>query len=105
MLMNVKLWLESTGMKVAEERFLNPPPFPYVVFSEELDTSGADNKNCIANRNITVELYSESINREAEGKIEALLNEKIFKFKKDRTWIESQRFYQTVYDFQFTEKF
>lgn len=104
-MLDVKAWLENTGMKVAEERFFKPPALPYIVFMEETNVSGADAKNCIADRDISVELYSEKINKEAESKIEVLLNEKSIKFKRNRTWIDSDKFFQTVYDFNFIEKF
>lgn len=105
MLTDIKTWLETTGMKAAEERFLKPPALPYIEFLEDTDVSGADNKNCIANRKVTTELYSGIINREAEQKIEDLLNVKAIEYKKERTWIDSEKFFQTVYDFNLLEKF
>lgn len=104
MLTNVKEWLESIGMKVAEDCFLKPPPLPYIVFTEETKVRGADTKNCIVDRSISIELYSDRINHEAEQKIEELLNEKSIEYKKNRTWIDSEKFFQTVCDFDFTEK-
>jgi len=94
-MLDIKPWLEITGYKVAEERFLKPPAFPYIIFTEEINISGADNK---------IELYSEKIDKISEKKIEDLLNGKAIEFKKDRTWIESEKFFQTVYDFSLTEK-
>lgn len=104
-MLDVKTWLETTGMKVAEERFLKPPALPYIIFIDNTDVGGADNKNCIANRTISIELYSDKINHEAEWKIEALLNERAMPYKRDRTWIETEMFFQTVYDFNLIEKF
>lgn len=103
-MLDIKPWLETTGIKVAEGCFLKPPALPYVIFNQEHQVSGADNKNCISDRDISVELYSDKINHEAEQKIEDLLNEKAIGYKRDRTWIDSERFFQTVYDFSFTEK-
>lgn len=104
MLTDIKIWLESTEMKVAEERFLKPPALPYIVFSEEMDVNGADNKNCIADRKISIELYSDKINRVAEQLVENLLNKKSIEYKKNRIWIESEMFFQTMYDFSLIEK-
>lgn len=104
-MLDVKAWLETTGLKVAEERFLKPSPLPYIVFLESTDVGGADFRNCIANRDISVELYSGKIDVAAELKIEALLNEKSIEYKKNRTWIDSEKFFQTVYDFNLVEKF
>lgn len=105
MLMDIKTWLEVAGMKAAEERFLKPPALPYLIFTEELNSGGADDKNCIADRRISIELYSDKINRDAETKIENLLNERAIEFKRDRQWIDSEKFFQTVYDFNLVEKF
>lgn len=103
-MLEIKQWLEITGMKVAEERFLNPPPLPYIIFKDETDVSGADNKNCIANRNINIELYSDRIDKVAENEIEVLLNEKSISYFKSRTWIQEEMFFETMYDFNLIEK-
>ncbi|QXE19999.1 hypothetical protein [Clostridium sp. 001] len=104
-MLDIKNWFQTTELKVANELFLKPPPLPYIVFTESGDVGGADEKNCIANRAISIELYSERIDYVSESKIEALLNEKAISYKKDRTWIDSEKFFQTVYDFDLLEKF
>lgn len=104
MLTDVKSWLETTGYKAAEIRFNKPPALPYLLFIDDTNVGGADEKNFTADRNISIELYSERIDREAESKVEALLNEKAIKFKKSRNWIDSEKFFQTVYDFIIYEK-
>lgn len=103
-MLDIKDWLSKTGYKAAEIRFLKPPQLPYIIFTEEQDIGGADDLNNIINRKITVELYSEGIDSEAEMKIENLINDESFNFKKNRTWIESEKFFQTMYDFEFVEK-
>ncbi|MGJ8756267.1 hypothetical protein [Clostridium botulinum] len=103
-MLDIKQWLQNTGMKVAEDYFKKPPALPYVIFKEDTKVSGADNRNCLSNRDITVELYSEIINHKAEKNIENLLDEKSIEYVRDRTWIESESFFQTVYDFNLKEK-
>lgn len=103
-MLDVKSWLETTGMKVAENHFNKPPALPYVVFLESGNFGGADSKNCVANRNITIELYSDKINKTEEAKIEALLNYRAIEYLKDRTWLDSERLFQTMYDFNLLEK-
>jgi len=100
----IKPWLETTGMPVAEERFLKPPALPYIVFMESVTVGGADNMNLIADRQISVELYSDKINAAAEQSVETLLNAKAIPYTKSRIWIESEMFFQTVYDFNLFEK-
>lgn len=104
-MLKLKTWLETTGLKVAEERFLNPPALPYIVFTESRGISGGDIKNCIADRTISIEFYSTKIDYENEQKIENLLNERFIEYKSDRTWIETEKFFQTVYDFNLIQKF
>jgi hypothetical protein len=103
-MLDVKTWLETTGYRVAEERFLVPPALPYVVFLVDSNVRGADNKNCIVERSISIELYAEKINKEAESKIETLLNEKAIEYSRDHTWIDSEKIFQTMYEFNLIEK-
>jgi len=105
-MLNIETWLETTGLKVAEECFVNtPPPLPYINFRNIPDISGADSKNCIANSAITVELYSYKIDKVSEAKIEILLNERAIKYSKEHIWIDTERMMSTIYDFNIIEKF
>ena len=104
MQINVKEMLEETGLKVAENCFLRPPALPYIVFLENSNCSGADNKICILERDITVELYSSRINREKENELEEILIKNYIEFSKERTWIDSEKVFQTVYEFNLYEK-
>jgi hypothetical protein len=103
-MLDIKTWLEETSMKVAEERFLKPPALPYIIFTDNTNVSGADNKNCIAKRGISIELYSDKINKEAETEVETLLNKKSISYSKDRIWIQGEMFFETIYDFNLIEK-
>lgn len=104
-MLDIKSWLETIGLKVAEERFLEPPPLPYIIFTSDANVRGADNKNCISNRTISIELYSVEVDHISEKLIEDLLNEKAIEYKNDRTWIDTEEFFQSVYDFNLVEKF
>jgi len=105
MLSDIETWLETTGLKVSEERFLKPPPFPYIVFTDSPDVSGSDDENCIADRSISIELYSLKVDHVSEVLIENLLNEKAIDFKRDRIWIDTEMMFSTIYDFNLVEKF
>jgi len=102
--LNVKTWLETTGLKVAEESFFKAPPLPYIVFMETRTVDGADDVNLKVQRTITIELYSSEIDSIIEKKIEDLLDEKAFSYQKDRSFINSDGFYQTIYEFVVTER-
>lgn len=82
---------------------MKPPPLPYIVFTESKVAYGADLRNNISDRAVGVELYSEKIDHAAETLIETLLT--AINYKRDRTWVETEMFFQTVYDFNLIEKF
>lgn len=100
-MLDVKTWLETTGLPVKELRFLSPPALPYVIFRDSISFGGADIVNNLATHELNIELYSENIDTVSEGKIEALLTKE---FTKDREWIESERFYQTIYETTIKER-
>jgi hypothetical protein len=101
----IETWLEATGLKVSEERFLKPPPLPYIVFTEDIDVSGSDNKNCIVSKDISIELYALKVDHASENLIENLLNEKAISFRRDRIWLDTEMMFETIYDFNLVEKF
>lgn len=103
-MLDIKNFLERTGMKVAENCFLKPSALPYIVFLDNTSISGADDKNCLLDRDIIVELYSEKINKEKEHLIENLLNINLINFNKERIWIDSEGYFQTTYNFNLYEK-
>lgn len=84
--------------------FKQPPALPYIVFLDESSYRGADDSNPLAERSVTLELYSDVINAMTEGLIEALLDAKAYAYTKNRTWIPGDDFFMTVYVFQTTER-
>ena len=103
-MLDVKSWLEATRLKVSEERFIKPPPLPYIVFTDDTDIGGSDTENNIADRTISIELYSLNIDYISEALIKNLLNEKVLKYKNDRIWIDTEQMFESIYDFNFLEK-
>lgn len=101
---NLKAFLATTGYPVAEEVFMKPPALPYIVFSESEDTQGSDFKNHIIDRAVTVELYSGKIDRIAEQSVKDLLDISGIHYTKERLWIETEMFFQTIYSFNLIEK-
>lgn len=102
--MEIKKWLSSVGIRAEEGRSLKPLPFPYVVFFDDYNVRGADLKNFIREHSVMLELYSENISVETEKKLEALLDTEAFEYKKNRIWINSERMYETIYEFDYIEK-
>lgn len=104
MLTDVKEWLLTAGYPVEEERFLKPPAPPFITFTDQITKRGSDDSNCIAERIIDVELYSDKIDKVAEAAIEALLDAKPVAYSRERIWVQTERFFQTIYSFELTEK-
>lgn len=105
MLTDVKELLEPTGIPIAETCFKNPPSLPYIVFTESKQVGGADLKNMLVDRDITIELYSAKINISTENKIEEILNEKAIEFTKgERIWIDQDKFFMTPFYFSLYER-
>ncbi len=103
--MDIEEWFTSgTGLKIKELRYLNPPPFPYILFVDSKRSRGADKLNNIIEHNITIELYSKVINEELEEKISNFLKSEELEFDDSRDWLNNEKLYCTSYDFIILEK-
>ena len=105
----VKQILTGAGFKEGktfkETRFLTPPKSTYAVFMDSFTRRGADGLNLIKEHSYTIELYSYTPDPGAEARIEATLDNYGIEFsKEDRYWINEERLYQVVYEFDFIEK-
>ena len=105
-----KTWLEknSESIKFADTSWKKPPSYPYGVFLDDCTTRGADDRLCIADHDLTVELYAEleTSLETAKASIEALFIERAMAFESlGRVWIESERHWQQTYTLSYTEKF
>lgn len=88
-----------------ETRFLKPPKTSYCVYFDSIVRRGADSANLIKEHSYTIELYSYAKDAEAEAKIEQALDEYAIQFEKlERTWLDTESLYQTIYNFDFIEK-
>lgn len=103
-MLDVKTWLETTGLKVAKESFYTAPKLPYILYMESSTVRGADNVNKLIEKSVRVELYGDTIDETTEGLIEVLLNSKPFEYTKENVWIPSEKMYETIYEFDFIEK-
>lgn len=103
-MLDIKEWLKTIGLPVANTTFKKAVSLPFIVFLEEDNTSGADELICIHDRSITVEFYSSNIDKNIEKLVENLLKEKCIKYIKNRTWVDEDKFFMTTYDFNLHEK-
>ena len=100
----IKVLLEQTGLPVREQRFLGIMPLPAIVYTDDIEVGGADLINNLITRNIGIEFYAENIDLESEAGIEQILDSLPISYTKNRDWIESEKFFSTVYEFTITER-
>lgn len=94
------------GKTFKETRFLKPPKTSYCIYLDDVTRRGADSANLITEHNYTIELYSYTVDAEAEAKIEQALDEYPIVYEKmSRNWLDSEQLYQVVYTFDYIEKY
>lgn len=105
---DIKKALETVGIPVAYRQFVplknkpvpNPPFMVYVISPE--DASGADGRNLLVRRHISVELYTDEKDVELEEKVEAVINST--EWSKTEEYIESEALYMVTWEFNSFEK-
>ena len=101
----IKKILDAVGLPYRKTRFTQPPSGAYIVYMDDIETSGPDGINALRTHGITIELYSPLPNDELEETIESILDEQgVVWSKQDRYWIQSEQLYQVVYEFEYIEK-
>lgn len=103
--MDIRAYIEAeTGLPTAEVAFENPQKLPYIAILDRTDEDGDDFHSQIVSHDLTVELYAARIDPVNEKKIEAAFAKQLWKFSKDRTWIDSEKMFETIYTTNFIEK-
>ena len=105
----VKALLTEAGFELnktfKETRFIKPPKTSYCIYLHDFTRRGGDSVNLIKENNYTIELYTYTIDAEAEAKIEQTLDKYAIKFdKSERYWLDSEQLYQVVYTFETIDK-
>lgn len=103
-MLEIKTWLESTGLSVEFVSFEKAPALPFIAYLENRDVYGSDMENLLVEREITIELYAKRPGSDSESIIEHLLDEKAFDYQKTIIWLPSERCHMIVYNFKFTER-
>lgn len=97
--------LTGAGITHRPVRFITPPKETYAVFFDAVDFSGADDYIAVINHEVTIELYAYKIDTSAEKAIEHELIKRALEFSKsDVIWLDSEKLFQTIYTFDYTEK-
>jgi uncharacterized protein (UPF0305 family) len=105
----VKALLTEAGFELnktfKETRFLKPPKTSYCIYLDNFTRRGGDSVNLIKEHNYAIELYSYTVDSEAESKIEQALDKYALDYaKSERYWLETESLYQVIYTFDFIEK-
>lgn len=102
----VNIFKDATGLPTADTVFEKSQKMPYIIFLDKQGTDGDDFNVQIIEHNLTVELYSEKIDRQHEKMLEALFDQNAWKWTRDRQWLPDQRCFFTVYGIEkFFEKY
>ena len=102
--MNVKAWLEQTGLKAHETAQIKPEKLDYLIFYDRVTMRGADLVNNLVDHDLVVEHYAERQDAKSKATLENLFNEKQFSFQKSETFLSGNAIFCTIYSVNFLEK-
>lgn len=97
--------LKTSGYPVAYHHFIDKKDPPYVLYIRENDDNiSSDAKVFGKFRYYRIELYTAIKDLAAEQMIEEILNTIDTEYTTDETWIESEKFYQVVFQIKVIER-
>lgn len=86
-------------------RFLKAPKETYAVYFDDTTYRGADDLIAIMDHSIRIEVYADVIDVATELQIETRLIDLKLEFDKgERTWLNSEQMFMTVYYVEYTTK-
>lgn len=96
----------AANLTARRGRFTHPPDGTYAVWTDDVETDGADGMPPgIFRHEITIEVYEPRPDDEAVELLEAVLSANGLHWtKQDRYWIQAEQMYQTIYEFYYIEK-
>ena len=95
------------GRTYIQTVFKQPPSVPFAVYHDDTDASlSSDETVDVLEHSIRLELYAPNKPSPAtESAIEAQLKAHALHYRKEsRAWLESERYYMTIYEFDYIEK-
>lgn len=103
--MDIREYIQKeTGIPTAEVAFTKPQKLPFAAIIDATEGDGDDFHTRIWAHDLIVEFYAERIDKENEGKIEAALEKAGWKYRRERTWLDGEKMFETVYTIKFLEK-
>lgn len=106
-MLDVKAWLNTNTanipfVKVAKKQ---PSQSIYGVFVDDIQRRGSDlGEVKLYQHNISVAIYSEAIDADAEEAMEALFDEKNVDWLKNREFVEEDKNFETLWSFSILDK-
>lgn len=74
------------------------PPLPYILYYfPNMDPEAADNANYASIYQLNVELYTKNKDFELEANLDTVLTDGGMVFRKEETYIDSERMYEVLY--------
>lgn len=101
--MDVKAWIETSGVTVAEDIYIDPPTMPFIVFTDNIDAGYRDLSTKMLTHSVTIELLAEGIDSTSEAAIEVILTDLDNRYTKSRAWSDADNCFVTRYDANFEE--
>lgn len=102
----IKNILAAAGIQARRNRFPKPPDGTYAIWTDDIETDGADGQPpAIFRHDVDIEVYEPRPDDDALARLEAAMSAHGMHWtKQDRYWLQSEKLYQTVYSFSFVEK-
>lgn len=95
--------LEETNLPIAYDHFAEgespDPPFICFLFPGS-DNFSADGRVYLKVRNVNVELYTDLKDPELEERLETVLDRHGIFYQKSEVWIEEEKLYEVLYQFE-----
>ena len=88
--------------RIAYDHFSTAPKLPFLTYSFEQFSDGADNYHNLLSTNVSLELYQESRDFELEKRIIKAFSD--VEVTTDCEYIEKENLYETIFYFSFYEK-
>lgn len=103
--MDIREYIEKeTGLPTAEVAFTKPTKLPFIAIIDRTDEDGDDYHAQLVSHDLAFELYAAHIDPESERKLEAAFAKQAWKVTKDRTWLNTEKAFETIYTTNFIEK-
>ncbi len=87
----------AIGIPVADTAFKTEQRLPFAVYIDDSENDGDDFHSHVIRHDLTVEFYSEHIDKGLEQKFEKCFDSYAWKYKKARIYLKEERMYETIY--------